>query len=172
MLNPAKLMYMNRGALPKRACSTAVLCFLSALTPGLADETEPAGFSLSLVPYIIHTNLHTRYEHAWLIGGEYYFDHRWKMSAAYFVNSFGQECQTVHIGKRFDVFTNKQYFLEASIGVIHGYLPPYNKNAYANEDGWGPSASLSFGYKINPNVDIALDIVAINVYMPRLILRW
>jgi hypothetical protein len=136
----------------------AALC-LSVLCAGAnAQSTAPAPaaaqsadfWRLVASPYTIHFHADEEHESVYAIGLERQRSDGWLWGGVYFSNSFGQPSGYVYLGQRYGgLFSVEKLFAQWTLGILYGYVEPYEDKVPFNYKGFSPGGVLSLGWQFN-----------------------
>ena len=146
------------------------LLWFVALALVMARTTQAGIFQegdilmVQAAPAVIHFDSDPEHaDYSWLVGLEWQSPSRWVVGAAYFNNSFDQKCEYLYFGKSWplDFISDhkifKNLYFKLTGGVLLGYKEPYEDKIPFNNNGVGPGAAPSLGYKFGDfNVQLNL----------------
>lgn len=132
-----------------------------AMAPTGAEEADPAGhWVLTLSPLTYHWHYDPAHVHVFLGGLEYRDADNTIKGLSLFRNSFGQPSAYAYYGWQWDHVLNQDaLYAKLSLGVIYGYLPPYNDKVPLNYHGYSPGLIPALGYKLDAQDTVQLNLL-------------
>jgi len=127
---------------------------------GLLPGNDGGFWRLVASPYTVHYHKDDSGEHepVYMIGLQRQRPDGWVWGGTYFSNSFGQPSAYVFGGKRFYDFTRwHELYAEATVGVLYGYVAPYEDKVPFNYNGFSPGAVLSLGWQFTKDFSMQLN---------------
>ncbi|MBV8617617.1 MAG: ABC transporter ATP-binding protein [Curvibacter sp.] len=158
---------MFRRLLPschRLAVAFGGLCLAGAAAATPADPALPAPsgdhWVLTLSPYTYHWHYDPAHVHVFLAGLEHRDADNTFKGVSLFRNSFGQPAAYAYYGWQWDQVLNQPaLYAKLSLGVIYGYLPPYNDKVPLNYHGYSPGVIPALGYRLDPQDAIQLNLL-------------
>lgn len=142
-------------------CGALLFCLLSVIPKVHAEESSVTpdvhaeeNLDKSLVtlifgPYMYHYDqdpIHNDYP--WFTGAEWENAAQWALGGAYFKNSYHQDSGYLYGSKRFILGPlDNHLFVKMTVGLLMGYVKPYDKKIPVNYNGFGLGIVPAIGYK-------------------------
>ncbi len=140
-----------------------------SLALGAAAQDQPSGgarffsldgLELTASPYTLHFHPSDEHEYVYQIGLIKHLKDRWIVGANYFSNSFGQPSGYVYVGQRYDNLPGfERWYLQWNVGILYGYVEPYENKVPFNVNGFSPGFVPSVGYKFTDRIYGELDLL-------------
>lgn len=155
---PALLLAATLAAAPLAAHAQ------SEATATPTTESSPSGDYWRLVasPYTAHFHGDSENIHkpVYMLGLERQRSDGWVWGGIYFSNSFGQPSGYVYLGERINNFSPwNQLFAQWTVGVLYGYVYPYEDKVPFNYHGFSPGATLSLGWQFTRQFSMQMDLL-------------
>jgi len=134
---------------------------VSAQVAPQADRTPSEYWVLTLSPYTYHWSYDPQHAHVILAALERHRADESFAGLSLFRNSFGQPSAYAFYGWRWNniVPHNPALYAKLSLGVIYGYLPPYEDKVPLNYHGFSPGIIPALGYRLNRNDALQINIL-------------
>ena len=127
-----------------------------------ADSSKfvSSGWDLSLSPYTYHFHPSDEHEYVYAIGLIKRLEGNWIVGGSYFSNSFGQPSGYLYVGQRYENLPGvEKWYLQWNVGILYGYVEPYEDKVPFNYNGFSPGFVPSIGYKFTDRVYAELDLL-------------
>lgn len=127
----------------------------------LAEQRPGDYWVLTLSPYTYHWNYDPQHAHVILAALERHRSDESFTGLSLFRNSFGQPSAYVFYGWQWNniVPRNPALYAKLSLGVIYGYLPPYDDKVPLNYHGFSPGIIPALGYRLNRSDALQINIL-------------
>jgi hypothetical protein len=131
--------------------------FLFDKTPSAEDH-----YRLVASPATLHYSYSDNHRRVWMLGAEKQYADGDLVGAAYFSNSFGQDCVTVYRGERLRNWSPyEKLFAQWTAGVMYGYKAPYQDEIPLNFKGFSPIAVLTLGWQFTPKYSAQVNVLGL-----------
>jgi hypothetical protein len=127
-----------------------LVSIVAASSPAGADE--PSGserLEIQFGPYMQHFSYDPRHNsYPWYVGVEWESKERLEVGGSFFMNSYDQPSGYVYGGKRFISGSKEEhFFVKITMGLLLGYVKPYDQKIPVNWNGVGIGIIPAVGYK-------------------------
>lgn len=156
------------------ACTAAWALTLAGTAAAQAGQptTEPAPaakvgqWALSLSPFTQHWHEDPAHRHVYLAGLERSGPGGSFTGVSLFRNSFGQPAAYAYRGWQWQPWAaHPALYAKLSVGVIYGYLPPYNNKVPLNYHGFSPGLIPALGYRLGNRDAIQINLLGTAGFM-------
>jgi len=157
----------SKNRLCQAPIGAAILAWgLTLAGQALAQSSEPAEWTLSVSPYTHHWHEDPAHRHVYLAGLERSQPDHTFTGVSLFRNSFGQPAAYAYRGWQWQPWsTHPAIYTKLSVGVIYGYLPPYNDKVPLNYHGFSPGLIPALGYRLSGQAAIQLNVLGTAGFM-------
>lgn len=131
-----------------------------------AQNAAPSQWTLSLSPFTQHWHEDPAHRHVYLAGLERTEPEGRFMGVSLFRNSFGQPAAYAYRGWQWQPWGSQPaLYAKLSVGVIYGYLPPYNDKVPLNYHGFSPGLIPALGYRLGSSDAIQVNLLGTAGFM-------
>jgi len=131
-----------------------------------APPVQPGQWTLSLSPFTQHWHEDPAHRHVYLAGLERTGPDDTFTGVSLFRNSFGQPAAYAYRGWRWQPWAaHPAIYTKLSVGVIYGYLPPYNDKVPLNYHGFSPGVIPALGYRLGSRDAIQINLLGTAGFM-------
>jgi hypothetical protein len=152
-----------------------VICGILLVTvTGLAAEPEvplaPASdavWQVVVSPWTHHYQARPEYKQVWALGLEREMPDHSLYGLALFSNSYGQPSAYAYYGHVFNNVTSwsESIYVKLTVGVIYGYVQPYEDRMLLNYHGFSPAIIPGIGWRLDPDWSIQANFPGTEVVM-------
>lgn len=137
---------------------------LTALPAMAADIDAPASdgaWRVLFSPWTYHYRSDPEYRSVWLVGLEREMPDRTLYGLAGFSNSFGQPSAYAYVGHVFNNVLDRwdSLYLTVSVGVIYGYVAPYQDKLSFNYNGFAPAIIPALGWRLDRDWNVQTNVL-------------
>ena len=137
-----------------------------AAEPAPAARVQPGQWTLSLSPFTQHWHDDPAHRHVYLAGLERSGPEGSFTGVSLFRNSFGQPAAYAYRGWQWEPWAaHPALYAKLSVGVIYGYLPPYNDKVPLNYHGFSPGLIPALGYRLGNRDAIQINLLGTAGFM-------
>ena len=134
--------------------------------PAREAAVQPGAWTLSLSPFTHHWHVDPTHRHVYLAGLERAGPVGSFIGLSLFRNSFGQPSAYAYRGWRWRPWdAHPALYAKLSVGVIYGYLPPYNNKVPLNYHGFSPVVIPALGYQLSDRDAIQVNFLGTAGFM-------
>jgi hypothetical protein len=137
------------------ACALAAPVSAAVAAPADASSSaaQEGTWLVSVSPFTEHFRHSPDHKRVWAFGLERVFADQTLLGVMRFSNSFGQPSAYAYYGWNFpSVFPEvPQLYLKVTVGMLYGYVSPYNDMVPLNYNGFSPAIIPAIGWQFDKN---------------------
>jgi hypothetical protein len=117
--------------------------------------------------YTHHYQSSPDYKDVWAVGLERESPDRTLTGVLIFSNSFGQPSAYAYYGHVFNniLDSTESLYLKLTVGVLYGYVPPYQDRVPLNYNGFSPGIIPGIGWRLDKNWSVQSNFLGLVGYM-------
>lgn len=122
----------------------------------LLMPTSDAVWHLVISPWTHHYQSRPEYKQVWVLGLERETPDQALYGLALFSNSYGQPSAYAYYGHVFNNVSSlsESLYVKVSVGIIYGYVHPYEDRMPLNYRGFAPVIIPGIGWRLDPDWSI------------------
>jgi hypothetical protein len=126
--------------------------------PGAPEPTHRGEFTFS--PYTHHWSQNPEHKHVVLVAVDEQLPGNRLCGISFFSNSFGQPSVYVYAGQQFNNLLDvPQLFAKVTVGLMYGYVAPYENKVPFNHNGFSPAIIPAIGYKLTQHDSVQVKLL-------------
>lgn len=154
---PAKFTALVSALTLSLAASSA----LAAEGESAAASAEAGSWRLQLGPFTHHFRTSDDHKDVVALGMEYELPNRTLYGLTAFSNSFGQPSAYLYCGWVYNNIFNlsESLYFKLTVGVLYGYVEPYENKVPLNYKGFSPGVIPSIGWHLDKSWSVQLNVL-------------
>lgn len=151
---------------PKFTLLLSALALSLAASSAQAAEGDPAtadagAWRLQLGPYTHHFRFSEDHKQVVALGMEHESPNRTLYGLTAFTNSFGQPSAYLYCGWLYNNIFNlsESLYFKLTVGVLYGYVEPYEDKVPLNYKGFSPGVIPSIGWHLDKSWSVQLNVL-------------